>query len=131
MGPVEKAVRRRVSSEAVLLTPTGRGRFTVAEIADRGPVLRLGEMEARTLIPWRALEGVPDFLGPNRWSRIGGTKDQAGDPATLDGHMKRYVNRMVAGWVASLLEDAGVVEIDRGRPNQVRLRPGFSAFEAS
>src|SRR5580700_1483017 len=42
MGPVEKAIRSRVSAGAVPSTPTGRGRFTVAEIANKGPALLLG-----------------------------------------------------------------------------------------
>jgi hypothetical protein len=127
MGQVEKAVRNRVLVGAVLLTPTGRGRFTVAEIGNKGPVLLLGEKEARTLIPWTALEGVPGFLGTEAWSPIGGIYDQAADQTSLDGHMKRFVNRATAGWVASLLEDAGVIEIDRRPPARVRMKPGFSA----
>ena len=97
MGPVEIAVRNRVRPGTVLSTPTGRGRFTVAEIGDKGPVLLLGEKEARTLIPWKALEGVPGFLGAEAWSVIGSIYDQAADPATLDGYMKRFVNRATAG----------------------------------
>src|ERR1700722_8947746 len=82
-GPVEKATRNRVSAGAGLSTPTGRGSFTVEEIGNKGPVLLLGKKKARTLIPWMALEGVPDFLGADAWSRIGGMFDQAADLATL------------------------------------------------
>jgi len=32
MGPIETAVRNNVSAGTVLSTPTGRGRFTVADI---------------------------------------------------------------------------------------------------
>ena len=76
-----------------------------------------------------ALEGVPDFLSTGAWSVIGSVYDQAANPATLDGYMKRFVNRATAGWVACLLETAGVVEIDRRSPARVRMRAGFPAPE--
>jgi hypothetical protein len=85
MGKVEKAIRNRVTAGAVLPTPSGRGRFTVAEIGNKGPVLLLGEKEARTVIPWMALEGVPGFLSTTAWSVIGGVYDQAANPATVTG----------------------------------------------
>jgi hypothetical protein len=122
MGPVESAVRKGVTAGAVLSTPTGRGRFTVADIGNRGPVLLLGRKEARTVIPWTALEGVPGFLGAEAWSVIGSIYDEAGDPATFDGYMKRFVKRATAGWVACLLEAAGVVQIDRRPPARLRIR---------
>jgi hypothetical protein len=125
IGAVESAVRRNITTGAVLSTPTGRGQFTVAELGIRGPVLLLGHQEARTLIPWVALEGVPEFLGADNWSVIGGVYDQAADPTTLDGYMKEFVNRATAGWVACLLEAARVVQIDRRRPAKVRMRTDF------
>jgi hypothetical protein len=126
MGPIETAIRKCVTPGAVLSTPTGRGRFSVAEIDTKGPVLLLGRKEARTLIPWLALEGLPGFLGAESWSVIGSVFDQAADPTTLDGYMKRFVNRATAGWVACLLEAAGVVQIDRRPPARVRMRSDFS-----
>jgi hypothetical protein len=122
MGPLETAVRKYIAEGTVLSTPTGRGQFTVAEVGTKGPVLLLGRKEARTLIPWVALEGVPGFLGAGTWRVIGGVYDQAADPTTLDGYMKRFVNRATAGWVACLLEAAGVVQIDRRSPARMRMR---------
>jgi hypothetical protein len=126
MGPIETAVRKSIRSGAVLSTPTGRGQFTVADIGIKGPILLLGRKEARTLIPWAALEGVPEFLGTERWSLIGSVYDQAADPTTLDGYLKRFINRATAGWVACLLEAAGVVQIDRRSPARVRMRADLS-----
>ena len=111
---------------AVLSTPTGRGQFTVAEVGAGGPFLLLGRKEARTLIPWVALEGVPGFLGAGTWRVIGSVYDQAADPTTFDGYMKGFVNRATAGWVACLLEAAGVVDIDRRPPARVRMRSDIS-----
>jgi hypothetical protein len=124
-GPVEAAVRHNIAAGTVLLTPTGRGQFTVAEIGDRGPYLDLGRQKARTLIPWKALEGIPEFLGAS-WRTIGSRYEKAVDPGTLDGYMKRFVNRTTAGWVACLLEAAGVVRIDRTqRAARLSMRADF------
>ena len=55
--------------------------------------------------------------------RIGGVFSTDSDPGTLDGYMKQYIKRATANWVASLLAEAGVIEVDRERPAKVRLRP--------
>ena len=61
-GRVESAVRGSVSPGEVLATPTGRGRFKVERYTSDGLVLLLGEKEAWTPLPWRAMEGVPEFF---------------------------------------------------------------------
>jgi len=66
-GPVEQAVRRAISPGDRLATPSGRGHFTVARYTADGLVLLLGEKEAWTPLPWRALEEVPDFLRGRGW----------------------------------------------------------------
>jgi hypothetical protein len=40
---------------------------------------------------------------------------------TLDAHLKQYLARATAGWVAVVLEKAGVVDVDRSPPARVRL----------
>jgi len=42
----------------------------------------------------------------------------AGEPGTLDQHLKRYLKRDVARWLARVLNDAGVVDLSE--------RPGLS-----
>jgi hypothetical protein len=129
MGPVEKAIRNLVSAGDVLSTPTGRP-FTVAGLGNKGPALLFGPKKTSTVIPWDALEGVPDFLGPEVWSVIGTVFAQEADPTTLDGYMKGFVSyRATSGWVACLLETAGVVLIDRHSPVRVRMRQDFCALE--
>jgi hypothetical protein len=56
------------------------------------------------------------------WIVIGGRRDVMGNPGTLDGYLKDYMKRDTAGWVAALLESAGVVELERGRPGRMRVR---------
>ena len=59
---VEAAIRMAVAPGARLLTPTGRGQFSVTRYTTDGLVLLLGDKEARTPLPWKALEEVPNFL---------------------------------------------------------------------
>ena len=122
---VEAAVRHAVRAGDVLPTPTGRGQFTVAELRPDGFVLLLGPKEARTALPWASVETVPNLLRGRGWVPLGSTYDVDGTPGTLDAHLRGYLKRATAGWVAVVMERAGVVDIDRSRPAQVRLRPGW------
>ena len=123
MRPVEDSIRRSIGPGTVLSTPTGRGRFTCAELDSRGIVLLLGKKEARTRIPWDALEGIPKFLEGRGSVEIGSVFSTDANPESLDGYLKAYINRATAAWVAVVLETAGVVNIDRRVPACVRLAP--------
>src|SRR4051812_34083929 len=94
---VERAVRATTNPGQELRTPTGRGRFTVTELNHDGVVLLLGAKQARTLIPWTALEELPDQLRGRGWVQVGGTFDPQARTGTLDAHLKRFVNRATAG----------------------------------
>ena len=48
-----------------------------------------------------------------------------GVAGTLDAHLKRYLARATAGWVAVVLEEAGVVHVDRTPPAKVKLAPNW------
>lgn len=122
---VEDAVRAAVSPGSLLLTPSGKGRFTVARYTSDGLVLLLGEKEAWTLLPWRALEGLPDYLRGRGWILIGGVYSTDSQVGSLDEYLKRYLKRATAGWVAVVLEKATLLEIDRSRPARVKLRAGW------
>jgi hypothetical protein len=52
---------------------------------------------------------------------IGGSRNAQGNPGTLDGYVKQVITRDTAGWIASLLEAAVIVELDRARPGQLRV----------
>jgi hypothetical protein len=118
---VRDAVTGLVPIDTPLATPTGRGSFTVARYTSDGLVLLLGEKQAWTPLPWAALDSVPDLLRGRGWVPIGGTYRTDATPGTLDAHLKTYLQRATGGWVAVVLETAGVVRIDRGRPASVRL----------
>jgi hypothetical protein len=80
-----------------LATPSGLGRFTVAPCTADGLVLLLGENEARTPLPWQALEQVPDLLRVRGWVLIGGTYSMGSTPGSLDEHLKGFLKRATAG----------------------------------
>ena len=126
-GPVEAAVRAAIAAGTQLTTPAQGKPFSVAQVDGRGIVLLLGKEEARTPLSWQCVEGIATFLRARGWVEIGSRFDTAADPSTLDGYLKRHIKRATAGWVAAVLEHAGVVEIDRGRPARFRLNAGFTS----
>jgi hypothetical protein len=120
---VKSAVRAKVQPGQRLTTPTGRGQFTVAEFSPTGLVLLLGATQSRTPVPWKALEEIPDLLRGRGWVTIGTSYSTASSVGTLDAHLKGYLKTATAGWVAVLLERAGVLAIDRSPPARVKLEP--------
>ena len=120
-GRVENAIRESVEPGDLLVTPTGRGRFKVECYTSEGLVLLLGTKEAWTPLPWQAMEGVPDFLRGRGWVAIGSLYSTDSQPGSLDEYMKSFLKRATAGWVAVVLERAGVLVIDRSRPARVKL----------
>jgi hypothetical protein len=88
-------------------------------------VLLLGEKQARTPLPWQALEQVPDFLRGRGWVLIGSLYSTDTTPGSLDAHLKTFLKRATAGWIAVVLEKAGVITVDRTRPARIKLRPGW------
>lgn len=121
LGPVRRAVRSRIAHGELLATPVQGRPFKVLEVDDKGVVLLLGAQEARTALSWECLEGVPLFLSGRGWVEIGSRFETVADPTTLDGYLKQWIKRATAGWVAVVLERAGVLEIDRTQPARVRL----------
>ena len=122
MGPVERAVRSAVQPGQVLRTPTRSAPFRVAQIDQDGIVLLLGKGRWATRLSWSCLEGIVPYIREHGGVvDIGGRHQVVGRPGTLDGYLKTCVNRTTAGWVAVVLETAGVVSIERTRPARVRL----------
>jgi len=124
-GRVEAPVRAAVPVGSRLPTPTGRGQFTVVRYTTDGLVLLLGEKEAWTTLPWRALEEIPDLLRGRGWVRTGSVYSTKSAEGTLDAHLNLFVKRATPGWVAVVLERAGVLGMDRSRPARVRLAPDW------
>jgi hypothetical protein len=121
-GPIEAAIRERVIPGSQLPTPTGRATFEIGEMTADSLVLLFGPKKTRTPISWACLEGISDYLRGRQWIRIGANRDVQGDREALDGYLKGFIKRQTADYVAVVLERAGVVELDRGRPARVRLK---------
>jgi hypothetical protein len=58
-----------------------------------GIVLLLGAKQARTPLPWQALEQAPDFLRGRDWVLIGSVYSTDGTPGSLDAHLKTFLMR--------------------------------------
>jgi hypothetical protein len=121
VGSVQQAVRHALREGDRLLTPTGRGEFEIGRLGSESLVLLLGEKRAWTPLRWECLEGIVDFMNGRGWIPIGGRYETAATPDTFDSYLKKCINRATAGWVAVVLERAGILEIDRRRPARVRL----------
>ena len=126
MGPVETAIRKAVKKGDRLFTPSKPEPFWVGEISVERIVLELGTKRTKTPIEWGCIEGILPFIKKHGRIRINGSyRSQRIVEGTLDGYLKKYVNRVTAGWIAALLEKAGVVVIDRSRPAYVRANDAF------
>jgi hypothetical protein len=117
---VESAIRSAIEAGEVLTTPTGKATFEVGELAPEGLWLLFGPKKTRTLLNWQSLEGIPDFLQDRDWTAVAANR-VVGNDYGLDGYLKQWVKRQTANYVAVVLERAGIVELDRERPAQVRL----------
>ena len=122
MGPVEQAIRAHFRALATLRTIGQHKPFVLSVIDSDGVVLLLGAGEWHTRLSWTCLESVVPFLRSHAgWVPAGGKFSVAGEPGTLDQHLKRYLKRDVARWLAKVLADAGVVDVTYGPPLSVRL----------
>ncbi|MFN0252729.1 MAG: hypothetical protein ACKV2T_37995 [Kofleriaceae bacterium] len=121
-GPVTRAIRASLTPGQTLFTPTARAPFRI-EFETEGVVLLLGKGEHRTRLSWDCLDGVVPFIASAGGNvRIGGLNDVEGNPGTLDEYLKGFTTTNTAGWVAALLEAAGILELIDERPARVRIR---------
>lgn len=120
-GLVEQAIRRSVTSGARLTTPSDHAQFIVAEISEQHLVLLLGPKQARTPIPWAALEELGTWLPGRRWETVGQTYRTSAEEGTVDGILKKYVRRATANRVVAVFAEARLIDVDI-RPLRVRWR---------
>lgn len=117
---LETAIRGSVPLGARIPTPTGRATFKVQSFTDQGLVLLLGAKETRSPIAWSTLQGCLTDIKGRGWVLVAAARDAEGRPGTLDAYLKASVPRQVANYVAVILELAGILDLDRGRPSRVR-----------
>ena len=126
LGPVEHAIRVTFTVPVTLRT-LGQGKpFVLSMIDDDGIVLLLGDGRRPARLTWQCLESVVPFLRASAgWVPAGGKFSVAGEPVTLDRHLKGYLKRDVARWLAVVLRDAGVVEVSEEPPLRLLLAERF------
>ena len=123
---VEAAVRKSIDPGMELVTPSRKKPFAVERFDADGVVLLLGQGAWPTRLTWDCLEGTVPFLRQQGGEvPIGGRHDVEGNPGTLDEWLKGCTKTTTAGWVAVVLEKAGIVEIIHDRPARVRLTPAW------
>jgi hypothetical protein len=119
---VEAAIRRSIYPGQELLTPARKKPFWVGEVDGAGLVLLMGQGHWRVRLSWACLEGVVPFVRERGGTiPIGGRHDVIGNPGTLDEWLKGCVKTTTAGWIAAVLEEAGVVEVTNDIPQRIRL----------
>jgi hypothetical protein len=59
------------------------------------------------------------------WVLIGSVYSMDSQQGSLDEHLKRFLKRATADWVAVVLEKAEVITVDRSPPAHIKLRPGW------
>jgi hypothetical protein len=125
-GSVQQAVRSSVRPGERLPTPTGTAHFVVDKIDSTGVTLLFGPKRTPTFFDWDCLEGVVGYMKGRDWVAVGANRVLAGNPDTLDGYLKQHVPRQTANYIAVLLSQAGVLDLDDGRPARVRLSAEWS-----
>ncbi len=126
MGSVEEAIRARFRTPTTLHTLGQRKPFVLQRIDHNGIVLLLGKQRNYTPLGWDCLEGIVPFLRRySGWVPAGGTYVVDGELGTLDEYLKDCISRQTSRWVAVVLQEAGVVGVDKGPPLRVRLTEQF------
>lgn len=103
----------------VLYTPVRKSPFKIYSISLSGITLRLGK-KWNTPIPAACWDGIPNYLRGKDYVEIGAIHGIS-KIGTLENYIDRFIPRSAGNYVASVLEYAGIVEIDRKLPSKVRL----------
>lgn len=119
---IEGPIRASIVPGQLLWTRAQHAQFRVQDVRSDAIVLLLGVKEAVTTLPWRDLEAALDTLPRGQWVEVGAGYRLVGEPGTLDGALKQYVNRAVASYVAALLVEAQLADVDGGRPLRIKLK---------
>lgn len=119
---IQDAVRRTVKPGDRLPTPSERGVFEIGELTDESIVLLFGAERTPTRIPWRLVEKALSEVPSSGWMQIGAVHASESPAGSFEALLKPALQRSTANYVAALLERAGALDIDRGRPQRVRRR---------
>jgi hypothetical protein len=122
MSTIMTRIGETIRIGSPLKTPSGYAEFTVSNIRSNEVILEIGETKNELRIPAACFEGAPDFLRDKGWIRISAKHGEA-NVDTFDGYVQGFTRGIsAASYVAPILEEAGIVEIDRSRPAKLRLK---------
>jgi hypothetical protein len=125
---VEGAIRRHLADGEILRTPCRRASFRVQRLCPEGIEVLIGPKLRQRTLKWAWLEGTAQFLYLNDRVSLNMCAQSVADRReSLCEYLRRHCLESTAGWLAALLERAGVVEISRPRPTTVRLTEQFKA----
>lgn len=110
---------KRLMPGEQLRTPVMGSKFLVRNVSPTGVTLILGG-GWKTPIPAECWNGIPTFLKGRDWIEIGAIHGRS-KSGTLEKYIDGFISRSAGNYVASVLERAGIVEIDRQRPSKIRL----------
>jgi len=119
---VMKVLQQKLVAGMKLVTPIRGKEFLIESISNNEVMLIIGS-KWRTPISANCLNGIPHFLKGKGWVEIGAIHDYASKPGTLEDYINnsKPKRRSTGNYVASVLEYAGIVKIDRKLPSKVRL----------
>jgi hypothetical protein len=124
MGPVERAIRAKIPVGTQLRTPSMGAPFRVGQMSETKLYLDLA-MAHRTGITWQCLEGAAEELRDKGWVKSAGRHSRDGEPGTLDAYLKEHgPYRDVTNWVAGVLGEAVIADLEIGPPLMLRIKPG-------
>ena len=119
-----EATIRHVNPKTLFTVPA-RARFEVHNLSRVGVELLLGQSKTRALIRWTCLEGIPAFLNRKDWVEIGATHNATVKPGTLETYLRTCLRLSTGGYVAALLAEAEIVDVDPLPPAKDRLKKGW------
>ena len=114
-------VRKHLHHGMHLDTTSGRARFEIENVGADGLLLRVGKGRWPIKIPWGCFDRIEKEFTGKGWVRFGGAYGEP-DEGTLEWVVQAYTNRIsAASYVAPILEECDVAEINRDRPYHFRL----------
>jgi hypothetical protein len=118
---LSEKVREHVRPAMRLDTTSGRARFEIEKIGVDGLLLRVGKGRWPIRIPWRCFDRIEKEFSGKGWVRLGGTYGEP-DEGTLESVIQSFTNGIsAASYVAPILEECGLAEIDRDMPYHIEL----------
>ena len=115
-------ITQKIPRNTILTTPSGRAFFAFYHIDGEKVIIKTNG-GTYIKLPSSCFEETPNFLRGRGWVKIGASHTAPNSSnRTFDDFLKnRCQGVSTASYVATILEKADIVEIERGRPAKIRL----------